>query len=211
MSAANPYIDAYPLIRERQGVWREIARYVARDVRDVDLLVEIGAGYCDFVNAFPARRKIAFDLNPKMLEYAGEDVELRIGDAVELPGIESGSVDLLFASNVLEHLDEDQLERLLPRVRAALSDRGVLVLLQPNHKRCADHYFDDPTHITIFDDDNIRRWLARFSLRPVRVTPGLLPFSMKSRLPKWPFLIWSYLRSPVRPMAAQMYVIAERA
>lgn len=211
MSAANPYIDAYPVLRERRGVWREIARYVARDIADVGLVVEIGAGYCDFINAFPARRKIALDLNPKMAEYADPDVEFRTGDAVDLAGIEDESVDLLFASNVLEHLNAEELERLLPRIRSVLSKRGVLVLLQPNHKRCADHYFDDPTHVTIFDDENIRRWLARFSLRTVRVTPGLLPFSMKSRLPKWPVLIWSYLRSPFRPMAAQMYVVAERA
>jgi hypothetical protein len=34
---------------------------------------------------------------------------------------------------------------------------------------------------------------------------------MKSRLPKWPILVRLYLHSPVRPLGAQMYVVAERA
>ena len=59
MSVANPYVGAYPVLASRSGVWREIARYVARDARHPETVVELGAGYCDFVNAFRAERKIA--------------------------------------------------------------------------------------------------------------------------------------------------------
>jgi hypothetical protein len=84
-------------------------------------------------------------------------------------------------------------------------------LLQPNHKRCAERYFDDPTHRTVFDDANVGAWLARHDLRVVKLVPGLLPFSMNSRLPKWGWLTRLYLGLPVRPLAAQMYVVAEPA
>lgn len=210
-ATANPYVGAYPYDSGRRAVWRAIARYVARDVADVGTLIELGAGYCDFVNQFPARRKIAFDLNPEMRRWAAADVELRIESALALPGIDDGSADLVFGSNFLEHLREAELAVLLPRVRSVLSPRGRLVLLQPNHRRCAAHYFDDPTHVTIFDDRNITDCLARFGLRVVRLDPGLLPFSMNSRLPKSELLTALYLRSPLRPLAAQMYVIAEGA
>lgn len=211
MSAANPYVGAYPLLEARRGVWREIARYVQRDARDVGTLIELGAGYCDFVNAFPARRKIAFDLNPEMRGFADPDVELRVGDAVGMPGVDPESADLVFASNFLEHLDHEQLDELLPRIHRSLTARGRLVLIQPNHRLCPDHYFDDPTHQTVFDDRNIHSWLTRHGFRVRRVVAGLLPFSMKSRLPKWPALIRLYLASPWKPLAAQMYVVAERA
>jgi SAM-dependent methyltransferase len=210
VSVANPYIGAYPMLAERRGVWREIARYVERDAPGVCTAVELGAGYCDFINQFAAERKIAFDLNPEMAAYAADDVELRIASAIGLPGVADASVDLVFASNFLEHLAEPELEQLLPSIRRVLAPRGKLVLLQPNHRRCAKHYFDDPTHQTIFDDENIRVWLARHALRIVRLVPGLLPFSMKSRLPKWPLATRLYLHSPLRPLAAQMYVVAER-
>ncbi len=208
---ANPYVGAYPYQHGRRAVWRAIARYVARDAPEVGTLVELGAGYCDFVNQFPAGRKIAFDLNPEMRRWADPDVDLRIGSALTLPGIADRSVDLVFASNFLEHLQEAELADLLPRVRSVLSARGRLILIQPNHRRCAEHYFDDPTHVTIFDDANITGWLARFGLRVVHLEPGLLPFSMNSRLPKSELLTTLYLRSPLRPLAAQMYVVAEGA
>lgn len=208
-AAANPYVGAYPYEPGRRAVWRAIVRYVTRDAGDVGTLVELGPGYCDFVNQFPARRKIAFDLNPEMRRWAAPDVDLRIESALPLPGIAERSVDLVFASNFLEHLDEVALAELLPRVRAVLSPRGRLILIQPNHRRCAEHYFDDPTHVTIFDDENIAGWLSRFGLRVVHLDPGLLPFSMNSRLPKSELMTALYLRSPLRPLAAQMYVVAE--
>lgn len=211
MSDLNEYRGAYPYLRERAYVWREIARYVRRDAPDAKVAVELGAGYCDFINAFPAERKIAFDLNIEMCKFADAEVDLRIQDASHLSDLPPGSVDLIFASNFLEHLDEFQANRLLAVAREVLSDQGRLILLQPNHRRCADHYFDDPTHKTIFDDQSIGQWLQRCGLRPRRIVPGLLPFSMKSRLPKWPLLVRLYLNSPIRPMAAQMYIVAEPA
>jgi hypothetical protein len=211
MIGRNEYRGAYPYLRERARVWREIARYVRRDAPATRVAVELGPGYCDFINAIPAEQKIAFDLNPEMRKFAAADVDLRIQDASHLGDLQSGSVDLIFASNFLEHLAESEALQLLSAARKALSDRGRLILLQPNHRLCADHYFDDPTHKTVFDDQSIGHWLRRCGLHPRRIVPGLLPFSMKSRLPKWPLLVRLYLNSPFRPLAAQMYVVAEPA
>jgi SAM-dependent methyltransferase len=211
MTAPNPYVGAYPELRGRRAVWGAIARFVARDARDVGTLVELGPGYCDFLNQFPAKRKVGFDLNPEMKRFAAQGVELRIESALGLPGIAPASVDLLFASNFLEHLAAEELDELLPAIRRALSPRGRLVLVQPNHRLCAAHYFDDPTHRTIFDDANVGAWLGRHGLRVVKLVPGLLPFSMNSRLPKWGWLTRLYLSLPFRPLAAQMYVVAEPA
>ena len=211
MTGTNAYRGAYPYLRERAHVWREIARYVRRDAPEAKVAVELGPGYCDFINAFPAEQKIAFDLNSEMRNFADADVDLRIQDASPLSDLLPGSVGLIFASNFLEHLDEPEVIELLSAARKALLDQGRLILLQPNHRLCADHYFDDPTHKTIFDDRSIVAWLQRCGLRPRRIVPGLLPFSMKSRLPKWPLLVRLYLNSPFRPMAAQMYVVAEPA
>lgn len=210
MSESNPYVGAYPPLKGRARVWRAIAEYVRRDAPSVDTLVELGAGYCDFSNAFPAKKKIAFDLNPEMRAFAERDVELRIEDATRLPGVPAGSVDLVFASNFLEHLGGEELDTLLPRCREVLAADGRLILIQPNHRLCAEHYFDDPTHQTVFDDANIAVWLGMHGLVPRRIVPGLLPFSMNGRLPKTYVLTAAYLRSPWRPLAAQMYVVAGR-
>ena len=209
--AVNPYVGAYPLIAARRGVWREIVRYVAADAQGAETVVELGAGYGDFIDQFPAARKIAFDLNPEMRAFMSEDVDLRIEDAQAIASLPAGSVDLVFASNFLEHLEAPDVDQLLAGIRGVLRPGGRLLLIQPNHRRCAEHYFDDPTHVTIFDDVNIGPWLTRAGFRVLRLEPGLLPFSMKSRAPKWPWLVRFYLHSPIRPFGAQMYIVAEPA
>lgn len=215
-SRENAYVGAYPFLESRRAIWREIVRYVMRDAKrpglsELDSVVELGSGYCDFINAVPAKHKLAFDLNPEMQRFADADVDLRIEDARGLEKLPAGSIDLVFASNFFEHLEGDVVDELLAIVARTLRPGGRLMLLQPNHRRCAEHYFDDPTHVTIFDDTNIGTWLERHGLRVRRLVPGLLPFSMKSKAPKWPVLVWAYLRSPFRPLGAQMYVVAERA
>jgi SAM-dependent methyltransferase len=208
--ASSPYVGAYPQLPSRRAVWREIVRYVQRDAPEVETLVELGPGYGDFIDQFPAKRKIAFDLNPEMRAFVDESVELRVEDAQAIASLPAASVDLVFASNFLEHLEGDEVDRLLESVQGVLRPGGRLMLIQPNHLRCGEHYFDDPTHVTIFDDRNIGFWLERAGLRTLRIDPGLLPFSMKSRVPKWPLLVRLYLNVPVRPLSAQMYVVAER-
>jgi len=203
-------VGAYPFMRARRAVWREIVRRVARDAPDVGTLVELGAGYCDFINAFPAKQKIAFDLNPDMHAFADPEVDLRIEDARGLADLPPGSVDLVFASNFLEHLLLDEVDELLEATHRSLRSGGRLMLIQPNHRLCADHYFDDPTHRTIFDDRSLPALLAQHGLEVLHCLPDLLPFSMKSRAPKWPLLVRLYLNSPWRPLGAQMYLVAER-
>jgi len=211
MNPTNAYIGAYPFLKGRRRVWREIVRFVQKDAPTARTVVELGAGYCDFINQFPAPRKIAFDLNPEMAAFAAPEVELRTGEATTLSGIKAESIDLVFASNFLEHLRQEQLAALLPRIRSVLAPGGRLILIQPNYRLCADRYFEDPTHQTIFDDASIVELLTMHAFHVIRLEPGVLPFSMKSRLPQWGCLTRLYLRSPIKPMAAQMYVVAERA
>lgn len=206
----NPYVGAYPWLDGRAGIWREIARYVLKDAPHARTVVELGAGYCDFINNVPAPARFAFDLNPDMARFAGPGVKLRVGDCQGLPGIADGSVDLLFASNFLEHFTVEEAAALLGDAHRVLRPGGRIALIQPNHLRCPGHYWDDPTHKTAFDHRNLPELLTRTGFRMLRMVPGLLPFSMKSRLPKIPLLVRWYLRSPIRPLAAQMYAVAER-
>lgn len=210
MNADNPYIGAYPELRGRRRVWASIVRYIRRDAPSVETLIELGAGYGDFINQFPADKKIAFDLNPTMREHLAADVDLRIEDATALASVPNESVDLIFASNFLEHLEGDEVDSLLGRCFEVLKTGGRLILIQPNHRLCQENYFDDPTHRTIFDDENIAEWLGRHGFRIRKLIAGFLPFSMNGRLPKSGLLTWLYLISPWKPLAAQMYVVAEK-
>ena len=159
MKTNQPDFKAYPYLKARQGVWKEIVRVVKKDVPGVETLVELGPGYCDFINQFPASSKTGFELNPEMRDYAAADVDLRIENALLMPGISNGSVDLVFAGNFLEHLDEESASLMLDNICRALKIGGHLILLQPNYRLCPESYFDDETHQTIFSDHNIREIL----------------------------------------------------
>ncbi|MBU0484861.1 MAG: class I SAM-dependent methyltransferase [Proteobacteria bacterium] len=208
MTKGNPYKDRYPLLKSRRHVWHEIVRFIAKNVGDIQTLVELGPGYCDFINLFPAFNKIAYEINPEMKLYAADDVRVYCDDAMAVSRLEIESVDMVFASNFFEHLDMNELDDLMPEIRKVLRPRGLLVFIQPNYRFCEKNYFDDPTHKTIFSDLMLPEFLGKYGFAIRTLVPALLPFSMKSRLPKWQFLVRLYLNSPIKPMAAQMYVVA---
>lgn len=203
-------IKSYPFIKSRGVVWKEIVRYVLKDTGKIKTLLELGPGFCDFINQFPAETKIAYEQNPDMVHYAKSEIDLRINDVSSISEIDYGTIDMVFASNFLEHLDKDALNRLLPEIYRILKPKGLFVAIQPNYRLCSKTYFDDETHITIFSDDSITTFLTGFGFSVIKIIPGFLPFSMKSRFPKWPCLVRLYLNLPFKPMAAQMYVVAER-
>lgn len=208
MNYDNPYIGSYPYLKARKRVWREIVRFVASDVQQIETLIELGAGYCDFINQFPATQKIAFEINPEMATYADKNIDFRLEDAISgIQNIESKSVDLIFASNFLEHLEEAELNQLLPEVVRCLKSDGQMIIIQPNYSLCAKNYFNDPTHKLIMSDKNLESYINPYGLRVVKLIPNVLPFSLKTRLPKWPLLVRLYLASPVKPFGAQMYAI----
>ena len=76
-----------PYLNERRVVWREISRYVAKDVPEAKGVAELGAGYCDFINTFDAPERIAFDLNPHMAAHVDDAVRLFVGNALALTGL----------------------------------------------------------------------------------------------------------------------------
>lgn len=207
----NPYVGAYPWLSGRAGIWREIVGYVMQDAPGAQAVLELGAGYCDFINHVEAARRVAFDLNPDMARFAAEGVDFHVGDCRGLRGVLDGTMDAVFASNFLEHFTVDEAAALLRDIHRVLRPGGRLLLLQPNYLRKPSHYWDDLTHRTAFHHMNLPGLLERNGFRVLRMLPGLLPFSMKSRLPKIPLLVRWYLRSPIRPLAAQMYAVAERA
>ena len=69
-------------------------------------------------------------------------------------------------------------------------------------------YFDDPAHKTLLHHRNVGALVEPYGFRVVKLVPALLPSSIKSG--GWPLLLRLYLNLPVRPLAARMYVVAER-
>lgn len=207
--ADDPYFASrYTPDPARARVWGALCRYLQRYVPEDGVVLDLGAGYCSFVNHIRAATRHALDASPELPRHAGPGVTPHVGRCEDLSAFASASLDAVFASNLLEHLEWPSIERTLDEVRRALKPDGRLILLQPNFRYCATTYFDDYTHRTIFTHVGLADLLTSRGYAVERMAPRFLPFSFKSRGPKWGFLVALYLRLPWRPLARQMLVVA---
>ena len=176
---------------------------------DADVL-ELGAGYCDFSNAVAARSRIAIDQDPAFAQYAAAEVRTLVGACDDLSSVEAASVDVVFASNLFEHLERPFLLKTLAEVHRVLRANGRLVLVQPNFRLCPRQYFDDYTHVAVFTDRSLPDLLETVGFRRRHIEARFLPLTMKSRLSFGHRLVPLYLRLPWRPLAGQMLIVADR-
>ena len=189
---------------KRAKSWAYLCEYFQRFVPREATVLELGAGYCYFINQIDAERKIAVDLFPDLERYASADVEAHLADATKLDFIDKESVDIIFASNFLEHLEWGQLHSLMNEMTRVLSPNGQIILMQPNYRLSYRSYFDDYTHRTIFTDRTLLDWFESHHFICEFSKPRFLPLTVKSRLGAFSRAIPLYLRSPWKPFAGQM-------
>jgi SAM-dependent methyltransferase len=133
-----------------------------------------------------------------------------VGDCTDLSRFAEGRFDVVFASNLVEHLDRDDAARLVDESRRVLRDGGRLILLQPNFRLAPGRYFDDYTHVSIWTDQSLGDFLRSRGWSLEAVYARFLPLTLKSRGARLTFLVPWYLRAPVKPLAGQMLVVARR-
>jgi SAM-dependent methyltransferase len=194
----------------RSKVWIHLTRYLQKFISTGSVLLEVGPGYCDFINQVDAKKKLAFDIEPEVSSFANSDIEVFIGNAIMLHGIESGFIDVVFASNFLEHLTREESDIFLKNTRRVLKDNGLMILMQPNYRYSSKVYFDDFTHKTIYSHISIRDYLSSMDFEVLKIEKKFMPFTLKSKASFLTFLVPLYLKFPFKPFAKQMLVISKK-
>jgi cyclopropane fatty-acyl-phospholipid synthase-like methyltransferase len=193
----------------RAVVWRAVAEHLSSWIAPDARVLEIGAGYCCWINAVRAGRKVAVDSWPGFAAHAAPDVQAIVMDAAaSLRSLGDGLFDAILASNFLEHFEPAVVDALVGDVAALLRPGGRFLIVQPNFRYAFRHYFDDYTHRSVFTDVSLPNLLRARGFTIEAVHPRYLPYSMRGRqFPISSWLVRLYLMSPIKPFAGQMLVV----
>jgi SAM-dependent methyltransferase len=193
----------------REILWRTLVRhYFQSQIPEEGCVLELGAGYGNFINNVRARRRIAQDHWPDFPKHLEPGVEPHVGPIDDLSFLEDSSIDFVFASNLFEHVSQEEFAAVLKQLRRKLKTDGTITLLQPNYRYAFREYFDDYTHKTVYSHLSLCDFLQANSYEVITCKPRFLPLTLKSKLKVSPSLIRLYLLSPVKPLGKQMLVRA---
>jgi SAM-dependent methyltransferase len=195
---------------DRHRVWRAVCEYLQEFIPPDGAVLDVGAGYCDFINQVAAGQKYAADLNPDVARFCARDVHFLQGAAGAPFNLADGSIDVVMASNLVEHLSEPQCTALFDECDRVLRKPGRVILIQPNYYYCYREYWDDFTHVRAFSHVSGCDFLLSRGYTILRAEKRFMPFSFKSWAPKSYWLTRLYLASFWRPMAKQMLIVAQR-
>jgi len=83
-SASQYYQSRFARTPERVGVWRMIFEYLQDFIPPTACVLDLGAGYCSFINTVHAAEKHALDIFPSFIQFANPEVHTHIGRCDDL-------------------------------------------------------------------------------------------------------------------------------
>lgn len=213
------YRERFPeAVRERRlALWRTLHRaWFSKFVKPTDRVLEIAPGYCEFLNALhPKQERVGVDLNKDTAQFAAPGITIHNTSAEKLADVlPAGHFDVAFTSNFFEHCpSRDQVLQIMRATRQVLRPGGRFLILGPNFRYCAGNYFDYFDHHLPLTDQSIQEALVLSGFEIERCWARLLPFTMRGKLPSWPWVVALYMKLPPvwRIFGAQFFVVARRA
>jgi len=200
--------------QRRQEIWQALTHhYFQQWVKPGDTVVDVGAGYCEFINSIRAAHRYALDSNPATLDKAAPDVTVLSEPATRQWSLPSESVNVVFSSHFFEHLPtKEDLARCLAEAHRVLRPQGLLIALGPNIRFCFDVYWDFVDHHLPLSDRSMVEAMEIAGFRRELVLPRFLPFTMSDCVPHRAFLVRLYLMLPLaqRLWGKQFLVIARK-
>jgi len=186
--------DAY-----RVGVWKIlIDNFFAKWIQAESAILDLGAGYGEFINQVTGKIRYAMDLNPKTRERLSSDVIFLQQDCSEPWPIKPDFLHFVFTSNFFEHLpDKECLKRTLQQAFRALRPGGHLVALGPNIRLVPGAYWDFWDHYLPLTERSLAEAGKLVGFTVESSLAATLPYSMSQGFqpPLWTVRV--YLAMPI--------------
>lgn len=208
------YRNRFGHARESRSVlWGVLVRnFFQAWVRRSDTVVDLGCGYGEFLNHVSAARRIGVDLNPDSARMLELGIEFHEGRADDLGFLGDDSVDVVFTSNLLEHLrSKAEVEQTIVETRRVLKPGGHFIAMGPNIRFVPGDYWDFWDHAVPISDRSLIELLKLNQFEITETYDRFLPYTASSALPQAPILVQLYLRSKiVWPVFGKQFVIRAR-
>lgn len=198
----------------RNAVWKTLcSEFFSRLIGAQATVLDIGAGWGEFINNIAAGRKYAIDLNPDTGQRLASGVTFLHQDCSTRWALESDSLDVVFTSNFLEHLQgKEKIELAVAEAHRCLKPGGRMICMGPNIKYVSRAYWDFWDHYTPLTDTSLCELLGLTGFEVELCIPRFLPFSMsRGRIPPL-FAVRFYLKTPFlwRIFGRQFLVVAHK-
>ena len=183
----------------REQVWHILTTdFFQQYVRPDAVVLDLGAGWGEFIRHINAGKKYAMDLNPDTKMHIGPEVHFLLQDCAREWDIAPNSLDIVFTSNFFEHLPtKDALQKTLAQALRGLKPGGKLLCLGPNIRFLSKTYWDFWDHYLPLSDRTLVEGLRLAGFTVERCIPRFLPYSMSQGFTPPARLMSLYLRLPL--------------
>jgi SAM-dependent methyltransferase len=193
----------------RIEVWKILASYFGRWVPPGAAVLDLGAGYCEFINNISADRKYAMDLNPEIVQAAGPNVKIFQQDCSEIWPLAEAELDVVFTSNFLEHLPSKEAVRAtLSNAHHCLKPGGRFIAMGPNIKYTQGAYWDFFDHYVELTELSLSEALSNNGFQIEKQMGRFMPYTMSHgrHYPTW--LLRMYLAMPAAwPLFGKQFLV----
>lgn len=198
----------------RTEVWKILCNnYFNRYISPEYSVLDMGAGWGEFINNIKASHKYAMDLNPDTKDRLNQNIKFLHQDCSQKWEISDNTLDIVFSSNFLEHLPtKDHVESTISEARRCLRYNGLVIFLGPNIKYINGAYWDFWDHFIPLTEQSLAEVLNLKGFQVQVNLPRFLPYSMSTGITP-PFIFLKvYLRVPFawRFFGKQFLVVARK-
>jgi SAM-dependent methyltransferase len=196
----------------RIRLWKVLAEFFGQWITPQHHVLDLGSGYCEFINSITAAARYAMDLNPDTLTRADAGVRVLEQDCSERWVLSDASLDAVFTSNFLEHLpDKEAVRRTLLQAHRCLKRGGVFVAVGPNIKYLPGSYWDFFDHYVPLTELSLAEALSNCGFAVERQIGRFLPYTMSEgrQHPSW--MLRLYLKLPLAwPLLGKQFLVIAR-
>lgn len=196
----------------RDRVWKLLAPEFGQRFACTGKVLDLGAGYCEFINNCIASERYAMDLNPEIHRRARQGVTVLQQDCAAPWPLAARELDSVFTSNFLEHLpNKDAVLTVLSNAYKSLKPGGRFIAMGPNIKYVPGAYWDFFDHYVELTELSLAEALRTCGFEIEKVIPRFLPYTMSDgrEFPLW--MLRCYLAVPAAwPLFGKQFLVVGR-